>query len=134
MFNKVIVANRGAVASRVLRALNEMNQSLVHIVGEVRRGTDTIASASADIARGNVVTGRKHLRAEILRGVEQIVEFHRHVAVDAGHRRLPRHIALGEAIDHGFPESLLVVEDVVRDADPVGHRAGPVLANAGLDG
>jgi len=38
---------------QMLRALGDMNQSLVNIVDEVRRGTDTIASASADIARGN---------------------------------------------------------------------------------
>ncbi|MBJ7313277.1 methyl-accepting chemotaxis protein [Rugamonas sp. CCM 8940] len=38
---------------QLLTALGAMNSSLVGIVGEVRRGTDTIATASAEIARGN---------------------------------------------------------------------------------
>jgi methyl-accepting chemotaxis protein len=38
---------------QMLQALGDMNDSLVRIVGEVRRGTDTIANASSEIARGN---------------------------------------------------------------------------------
>jgi len=38
---------------QMLQALNDMNQSLVSIVDEVRRGTDTIATATEEIARGN---------------------------------------------------------------------------------
>ncbi|MDM0007950.1 methyl-accepting chemotaxis protein [Variovorax sp. J22G73] len=37
----------------LLEALRGMNQSLVNIVGEVRTGTDTIATASSQIASGN---------------------------------------------------------------------------------
>ena len=39
---------------QLLKALKEMNESLVGIVGEVRNGTDTIATASAQIATGNL--------------------------------------------------------------------------------
>jgi len=38
---------------QLLEALKEMNDSLVKIVGEVRTGTDTIATASGQIATGN---------------------------------------------------------------------------------
>ncbi|MRW92586.1 HAMP domain-containing protein [Duganella sp. FT80W] len=38
---------------QMLQALGDMNQSLLQIVGEVRRGTDTIATATGEIARGN---------------------------------------------------------------------------------
>ena len=38
---------------RLLLALKHMNDSLVRIVGEVRSGTDTIATASSEIAAGN---------------------------------------------------------------------------------
>ena len=38
---------------QLLQALKDMNTSLVGIVGEVRRGTDTIATASSQIAAGN---------------------------------------------------------------------------------
>jgi len=38
----------------LMRALNEMNAGLARIVGRVRAGTDTIASASGQIATGNL--------------------------------------------------------------------------------
>jgi methyl-accepting chemotaxis protein len=38
---------------QLLNALNEMNANLARIVGEVRNGTDTIATASSQIATGN---------------------------------------------------------------------------------
>ncbi|MGZ3238168.1 MAG: methyl-accepting chemotaxis protein [Burkholderiaceae bacterium] len=41
-------------ASQLLRALKDMNESLVRIVGEVRLSTDTIATASGQIANGNM--------------------------------------------------------------------------------
>ncbi|WP_235922811.1 methyl-accepting chemotaxis protein [Rugamonas aquatica] len=46
-------ANSRDETGQMLQALGDMNQSLVNIVGEVRRGTDTIANASTEIARGN---------------------------------------------------------------------------------
>ncbi len=39
---------------RLLQSLKDMNDSLVKIVGEVRRGTDAIATASGQIASGNL--------------------------------------------------------------------------------
>ncbi len=39
---------------QMLQALKDMNDSLVKIVGEVRAGTDTIATASSQIAAGNL--------------------------------------------------------------------------------
>jgi methyl-accepting chemotaxis protein len=38
---------------QLMQALKEMNQSLARVVGEVRNGTDTIATASSQIASGN---------------------------------------------------------------------------------
>jgi methyl-accepting chemotaxis protein len=37
----------------LMQALKEMNDSLARVVGEVRQGTDTIATASSEIASGN---------------------------------------------------------------------------------
>jgi methyl-accepting chemotaxis protein len=39
---------------RLLQALKEMNDSLLRIVGQVRAGTETIATASSQIAAGNL--------------------------------------------------------------------------------
>ncbi|OIP17287.1 MAG: hypothetical protein COZ09_02890 [Comamonadaceae bacterium CG_4_10_14_3_um_filter_60_42] len=48
----------------LMQALKNMNDSLVRIVGEVRKGTDTIASASSQIAAGNLdLSGRTEQQA-----------------------------------------------------------------------
>ena len=39
--------------ARLLRSLTEMQQSLSHLVGQVRQSTDSISTASAEIASGN---------------------------------------------------------------------------------
>ena len=39
---------------QLMRALKAMNDNLLNIVGQVRRGTDTIATASSQIATGNL--------------------------------------------------------------------------------
>jgi methyl-accepting chemotaxis protein len=61
-----------AVSSRnemgeLQQALKDMNESLVRIVGRVRVGTDTIFSASSDIASGNLdLSERTELQASTL--------------------------------------------------------------------
>jgi methyl-accepting chemotaxis protein len=50
----VITVNSTDETGRLLQALQDMNTSLVDIVGEVRRGTDAIATASNEIASGNL--------------------------------------------------------------------------------
>ncbi|HEU5436503.1 MAG TPA: methyl-accepting chemotaxis protein [Telluria sp.] len=49
-----IVVDRGDETGKLLQALSDMNGSLQKIVGEVRTGTDTIATASSQIAIGNM--------------------------------------------------------------------------------
>ena len=44
----------GDETGQLMEALRDMNASLVKIVGQVRNGTDTIASASSEIATGNL--------------------------------------------------------------------------------
>ncbi|MEJ7688537.1 MAG: methyl-accepting chemotaxis protein [Variovorax sp.] len=50
--HQVTVTSRDEVG-QLLQALNDMNASLARVVGEVRSGTDTIATASGQIAAGN---------------------------------------------------------------------------------
>jgi len=49
-----IEANGSDETGALLRALRNMNDSLVAIVAQVRSGTDTIATASAEISAGNM--------------------------------------------------------------------------------
>ena len=51
---KEIVVTTSDETGQLLQALKEMNQSLVRIVSEVRGGTETIATASRQIAAGNL--------------------------------------------------------------------------------
>ncbi|MCW5605868.1 MAG: biotin carboxylase, partial [Burkholderiales bacterium] len=52
MFSKVLVANRGAVAARVLRALNEMGIQSVAVYSEADAGAPYLAMASETYAIG----------------------------------------------------------------------------------
>ena len=92
------------------------------------------APAARQCARRDVVAGRQNLGAEFARGREQIAELDHHVAVDARHRRLARHVAFGKTVDHRFLEAAFVVEHVVRDADALGDRARVVDVLAGAAG
>ena len=71
----------------------------------------------------HIVAGGQRLGAELARGLEQVAELHRAVAGDAGHRRLAAHIGVGEGVHHLGAEAALIVEHVVRDAEPLGDLA-----------
>src|SRR5215831_10149804 len=92
------------------------------------------AAAARARPRGDVMSRRQHLGAELARGRKQIAELDRLVALDAWHRRLARHIAFGEAVDHHFLEAALVVEHVVGNADALRHRARVIDILAGAAG
>ena len=78
--------------------------------------------------------GRKRGGAELARGLEQIAKLDRAVALDARHRRLARDVARGEIFDHRFAEAILVIEHVMRDADPLGDVARIVDVLPGATG
>ena len=80
------------------------------------------------------MAGRERRGAELARGLEQIAELDRAVALDAGHRRLARGVAVGEIVDHRLAEAALVVQHVMRDADPLGDVARVVDVLAGAAG
>ena len=65
----------------------------------------------------------QHVGAEVLRHLHQVDELHALVAGDARHRRLALPIGIGERLDHRALEALLVVEDVVRNAERGRHAA-----------
>jgi len=62
-----IVVNSSNEVGELQTALNDMNESLTKIVGQVRSGTDTIFTASSEIASGNMdLSVRTELQAETL--------------------------------------------------------------------
>ena len=80
------------------------------------------------------MSGRKRGGAELARGLEQIAKLDRAVALDARHRRLARGVAVGEIVDHRFAKTVLVVQHVMRNADPLGDIAGIVDVLPGAAG
>jgi methyl-accepting chemotaxis protein len=60
---------------QLLDALRDMNESLVRLVGEVRTGTDTITTASTEIASGNLdLSNRTEEQAHSLQGTAHAME------------------------------------------------------------
>ena len=92
------------------------------------------AAAFGQRPRRDVMSGRQNFGAQLACGDQEIVEFDRHVAFDAGHRRLAVDIAFGEAVDHRFLEAALVVEHVMRNADALGDAARVVDVLSGAAG
>lgn len=69
MFSKVIVANRGAVAARVLRALNEMGIHSVALYSDADAGAPYLEMASETYAIGPAPARESYLNQETLIGV-----------------------------------------------------------------
>ena len=66
MFSKVVVANRGAVASRVLRALNEMGIHSVALYSEADAGAPYLAMASETYAIGPAPARESYLNQDLI--------------------------------------------------------------------
>ncbi len=66
MFNKVIVANRGAVASRVLRALNQMGLKSVALYSAADAGAPYLALANETYAIGAAPVGESYLNQDLI--------------------------------------------------------------------
>ena len=66
MFHKVIVGNRGAVAARVLRALNEMGIHSVAVYSEADAGAPYLERASETFAIGPAPARESYLNQEVL--------------------------------------------------------------------
>ena len=66
MFNKVLVANRGAVAARVLRALNEMGIASVAVYSEADVGAPYLEMAGETHAIGPAPARESYLNQEAL--------------------------------------------------------------------
>src|SRR6185295_13302291 len=69
MFKKVVVANRGAVAARVLRALNEMGIRSVSVYSEADAGAPYLERADETFAIGPAPARESYLNQDALLGV-----------------------------------------------------------------
>jgi hypothetical protein len=84
----------------------------------------------------DVVPGGERVGAEFSPGSQQVVELDPLIAAYARDRRLSRDIARREVVDNPRAKALLVIEDVMRNAQPIGDspRIMDVLAGAAGSG
>lgn len=68
------------------------------------------------------MAGGEAVGAELAGEAQEVGKLHPLVAGDAGDRRAPARIFVGEALDHALPEAALIVEDMMSDAQPRRHR------------
>src|SRR3954463_3986768 len=66
IFNKVLVANRGAVASRVLRALNTLSIPAVAIYSDADAGAPWLAMASETVRVGPAPARESYLNQDAI--------------------------------------------------------------------
>ena len=72
------------------------------------------------------MAGRQHLTAQLAGSLKQVAELHALVAAHAGNRRLAAQIGIGEIVNDRLAEGALVIQHVMRDAQPVADLAGVV--------
>ncbi|WP_194713070.1 methyl-accepting chemotaxis protein [Noviherbaspirillum soli] len=117
---------------QLLQALKEMNASLVTIVGEVRGGTDTIATASRQIAAGNLdLSSRTEEQASSLEETAaSMEELTSTVRQNADNARQANQLALSAsdvAIKGGA-----VVSEVVSTMDSINASAKKIVDIIGV--
>jgi len=71
--------------------------------------------------------GRQTIGPQIARHRQKIGKFRPHIAPDAGDRRAPRHVIGRKTLDHALPKRAFMVEHIMRNPQPIGHR--PRIAN-----
>jgi len=128
MFNKVLVANRGAVAARVLRALHELRIKSVAIYSEADYGAPYLEMASETQAVGPAPAGESYLNQD------RLIEVIKRSAVDGVH---PGYGFLSE--NAGFAQRVIdagarFIGPSPRWIDAMGHktRARELAAHYGM--
>jgi len=123
---QIDVASRDETG-RLLQALKDMNTSLVQIVSRVRAGTDTIATASGEIAAGNLdLSSRTEQQAgsleETASSMEELTSTVRQNADNARQAN-----ALAASAQQVAGKGGAVVEQVVETMGAINHSATRIV-------
>ncbi len=117
---------------QLLQALKKMNAGLVDIVGEVRIGTESIASASAQIAAGNLdLSNRTESQASSLEETASAMEeITSTVKQNADNARQANQLA--ETASQIASKGGIVVSDVVSTMSEINHSARKIADIIGV--
>lgn len=145
-----IVAHSDDETGKLLQALRSMNDKLSHIVGQVRSGTDTIATASNQIASGNLdlsarteqqagsleetasaveeLTSTVRQNADNARQANQLAESASHVAEQGGS-------VVGQVIDtmSEINASSKKIVDIISVIDGIAFQTNILALNAAVE-
>jgi methyl-accepting chemotaxis protein len=135
---------------RLLRALKNMNDSLVNIVGQVRSGTETMATASSEIAAGNLdLSSRTEQQAssleetassmeELTSTVKQNADNARHanqLAVSASEVAVKGGTVVAQVVDTmaAINESSKKIVDIIEVIDGIAFQTNILALNAAVE-
>jgi methyl-accepting chemotaxis protein-1 (serine sensor receptor) len=139
-----------APAGSVLASMEAMRESLVRIVGQVRRGSESIASASGQIAQGNQdLSQRTEEQASALeQTAASMEELSATVQQNAGHARQADDLARGAAdvatrgggvVDEvvatmrGIDDSSRRIADIIGVIDGIAFQTNILALNAAVE-
>jgi methyl-accepting chemotaxis protein len=137
-------------AGQLMRALQEMNASLIGIVGQVRDGTETIATASRQIAAGNMdLSSRTEHQASALQqtaaSMEEMTSTVKQNAENARQAKLMAICASDVALTGGTAVSRVVatmdsisassrkVIDIINVIDSIAFQTNILALNAAVE-
>ncbi len=145
-----ITGNGKDEISALMRALGDMQASLVRIVGEVRSSTDSIGTASAEIASGNLdlstrteqaasslqqtassieqINGTVRQSAEAARQASQMAAVNAEVA-ERGGRVVGQVVATMEEINHSSKK----INDIIGVIDGIAFQTNILALNAAVE-
>ena len=145
-----IVAHSTDETGQLMHSLKAMNDSLLRVVGEVRSGTDTIATASAQIASGNLdLSSRTEEQASSLEetasAMEQLTSTVRQNADNARQANQLAQSASGTASDGGkvvgqvietmesISASSRKIVDIISVIDGIAFQTNILALNAAVE-
>ncbi len=117
----------GHAAQRKLRTrqllLGEAKEKIRLVLGQVGRALENPAAAAWVVFVDGVMTGGDAIGADRSGGLQQLVELEMVVAKRAGNRRSPGQVLAHKRTHHILLEPILLVDDVIRNAQLLGHVA-----------
>jgi methyl-accepting chemotaxis protein len=145
-----IESNSQDETGKLLQALQGMQESLVHVVSTVRQGSDSVATASAEIAQGNSdLSGRTEQQASALEetaaSMEELSSTVKHnadnarqanqLAVSASSVAVQGGDVVGQVVDtmKGINDSSKKISDIISVIDGIAFQTNILALNAAVE-
>ena len=128
----ILVAEWKLHVSKLLLCQNIEHITL--ILGRVERFQKKVAAPLRIIFCPRVVTGRQDVAAKLFHFGEEMLKLEAAVALDAGIGRAAVQVLIDKRLDDFLCKQVLIMDDMVRDADLLGNAAGILRVLEGAAG